>query len=113
MPTSVSSTELLDELFYYLDEFSPLIFSANRSLTVVSVSAPDASEPSPVLISASEFSSLYSELLSSAVDDPAPVSLRVRAFRLFSVLLQEAAWDLSDPGSRGYRLAKGKFIPWD
>ena len=70
MPTSVSSTALLDELFYYLDEFTPPIFSANRSLTVVSVSAPDASEPSPVLISASEFSSLYSELLSSAVDDP-------------------------------------------
>jgi hypothetical protein len=108
-----SEAALLAALFDFLDGFDSLIGDVDRDRDVVLIDAPDSGPPSPILITAAEFAAAYPRLLESAASDPSDGTLQIRAFRLFSVLLQEAAWDLSEPGRHGYKLVNREFVRWD
>ena len=108
-----SESALLAQLFDYLDGFESLVAEVDRERNVVLIVAPDSGPPSPILITAAEFTKMYTLLLESAADDPTRASLQNRAFNLFSVLLQEVAWDMSEPGRYGYKLANRRFVAWD
>jgi hypothetical protein len=108
-----SESALLADLFEYLDDFESLIADVDRDRHVVLINAPDSAPPSQMLITAAEFARMYTRLLPSAVSDPTNGSLKKRVFNLFSVLLQEAAWDMSEPGRYGYKLVDCEFVPWE
>ena len=108
-----SEATLLAALFDFLDGFDSVIEGVDRDRHVVLIEAPDSSPPSPILITAAEFAKFHQRLLKSVATDPSDGTLQVRAFRLFSVLLQEAAEDMSEPGQYGYKLVNREFVAWD